>query len=697
MATAQGNSATPLSVLFVEDSQDDVDLAVLALERDGFAVKWKRVDLERDLRAALAANGPEIVLSDYSMPAFDGLSALRVVREMKPDLPFIFMSGTIGEERAIASIHSGATDYILKGNIKRLSTAVRRALADAADRNAARIAEESRARLAATLEATSDFVAICDHKGQLVYVNTAARRLAGTAMANGHGSSIFAMHPEWVHDFIRQDALPAAVRDGTWQGESAVLAADGSEIPVSQVIISQRGADGRVQYYSTIARDISERKAYEDKIRHLANFDALTGLPNRTLLADRVAQAIAHRRHSGRTPALLAVDIDRFKLVNDGYGHGAGDKLLKLAGERLQDLIRAGDTAARLGADGFAVLATDLAQPEDALAVARKLQSGMRSPFRIDGRDVHITVSVGVAVHPRDGADFDTLLRNADVAMHRAKAGGHEGAQFYASEMTREAIERVELESALRSALARRELELHYQPQLNLETGAVVGVEALMRWRHAERGWISPMTFIPIAEHSDLIYPLGEWALTAACSQLKKLNGSALRLAVNVSARQFRSSGFAESVGRILRDSGINPAQLELELTESVLVQDQDEALAILSRLNELGVQIAIDDFGTGYSSLSYLSRLPIDCLKIDKTFVQRFAEDKHDAAIVQTIISLAGALGLRVVAEGVETGAQLDFLRRLHCAEAQGYLFAKAMPVDEARGYIKSHRARES
>jgi len=691
--------STPLCVLFVEDSEVDVELAVLELERDGFEVRWERVDIELDLRRALTtANGPQIILSDYSMPAFDGLSALRIARELRPDLPFIFISGTIGEERAISSIHSGATDYILKGNIRRLATAVRRALRDSKERAAMKVAEEERARLAAILETTVDFVAICDNERRLIYTNAACRiLLTGLDGFKSMPETIDALHPAWARDSVYRTALPAALKNGTWQGESAVLAADGTEIPVSQVMIAHRGPDGNVEYVSTIARDMRERKAYEERIRYLANFDALTGLPNRTLLGDRVAQAIAHRWHSDRVLALLAIDIDRFKLVNDGYGQAAGDQLLKLVGERLQSIVREGDTAARLGADGYAILAADLAHGGDVLSVVRKIQSGIRGAFDLDGREAHVTVSVGAAVYPKDGEDFETLLRNADSAMHRVKAQGQDGFQFYAADMTREATERIELESALRSALAQQQLELHYQPQLRLDGSKVIGVEALMRWKHPERGWIPPGTFIPIAEHSDLIFGLGDWALATACGQLRDwgMPAESIRLAVNVSPRQFRSSGFTEVVGRVLRASGVDPSRLELELTESVLIQDQDEGVKILKRLKDVGVQIAIDDFGTGYSSLSYLSRLPIDCLKIDRSFVSRAASDRHDAAIIQAIVSLARSLGMRVLAEGVETAEQLAFLRSLGCDEAQGFYFAKPLPGDAAVSYITERSPR--
>jgi diguanylate cyclase (GGDEF)-like protein len=383
------------------------------------------------------------------------------------------------------------------------------------------------------------------------------------------------------------------------------------------------------------------------------------------------------------------LNLDRFKLVNEGFGQVAGDALLKLLSERLRSTVREGDTVARLGADSFAVLAADLARPDDATGVVRKLQAAVTPAFVIDGRELHAALSLGVSTFPRDGEDFESLLRNADAAMQRVKAGGGNAFQYYTATMTREAAERVELENALRVAAERNELALHYQPQVELATGGITGLEALMRWQHPQRGAISPGQFIPIAEESDLIQSLGEWALLTACRQLSKWDGigcSAPRIAVNVSARQFRSAGFVDMVARALREWGIYPSRLELELTEGVLIDDPKQAIEILQQLKLLGIQIAIDDFGTGYSSLSYLSALPVDCLKIDRSFVIQTTTGGRQAAIVQAVISMGHALGMRVLAEGVETFEQLEFLRRHGCNECQGYLFARPRAEDAIR-----------
>jgi len=686
----------PIELLFIEDSELDVELSLRAIEKEGFSPSWRRVDLESDMRQALAARTPQAILSDFSMPGFDGISALRIARELTPAVPFIFISGTIGEERAIEAIRLGATDYVLKNNLRRLGTAVRRALAEAEERVRVRTAEEERARLVEIMEATSDYVGMSDPEGRQIYLNAAGYRMIGARREDVIGKEIYGIYPPWARKIIVDEARPQAERDGLWSGETAILDPQGKEIPVSQVVIAHRNAEGGIRFYSSIARDIRERKAYEARIQHLANYDAVTGLPNRSLLGDRAAQGIAHARRFGRSVALISLNLDRFKLVVDSGGHSAGDELLRAVGERLRQVVREGDTVARLSADIFAVLAADLARPDDVIAVVRKIQNALRPPFRSGGAELRLTASIGASLAPRDGGDFELLLRNADAAMHRVKGQGRDGFQFYAEEMTREAADRVGLESELRRALDKGELEMHFQPQIAFDDGRVVGVEALMRWHHPERGWISPALFMPIAEDSDLIHDIGAFAIGEGVRRLAAWDRAGLaplRLAVNVSARQFKNEGFVEQVGSALSAAGVDPRRLEIELTEGVLVENREEAICILKRLKALGVQVAVDDFGTGYSSLSYLSFLPIDCLKIDRSFVHRVTEGGRDAAIAHAIISLAHALGLRVLAEGVETAAQAEFLRAQGCDECQGFHYARALRADAVHAFATAGR----
>jgi diguanylate cyclase (GGDEF)-like protein/PAS domain S-box-containing protein len=675
-----------VSVLFIEDSEDDVDLALLSLKRDGLHPRWQRVQSESAMREALNRATPDAILSDFSMPGFEGLAALRIARQLAPQVPFIFVSGTIGEERAIEAIRLGATDYVLKNNLRRLGTALMRALTEAEDRLRAQKAEEERNRLVEILEATSDVVGMTDPEGHSIYLNAAGRKMHGLSGSSLVGLSSSDFLAPWAHELVNREGRPAALRDGVWSGETALRRADGTQVPMSQVIIAHRTADrSAVRFFSSIARDISERKAYEARLTHLANYDSLTGLPNRNLLGDRAWQAISHARRTGRSCGIVGLNVDRFKLLNDSFGHRAGDALLKLIAERLSAAVREGDTAARLGADTFAVLASDLARLEDVLNVARKLRESMAAPFLVEGREIHVTLSVGASTYPRDGENFDLLLRNAEAAMNRVKADGGNAFQFYAAAMTREAQEHVELENALRNAISRKQLELHYQPQVELRGNRIVGVEALMRWKHPERGYVSPAHFIPLAEQSDLIQQLGAWALEEATRQLAEWQraGRHTRVAVNVSARQFADEGFVDTVGRALRLHGIEPASLELELTESALIDDREKAIGTLAVLKRLGVKIAVDDFGTGYSSLSYLSGLPVDCLKIDRAFVMKVAKGGRDAAVAQAIVSLGHALGMRVLAEGIETAEQLAFLQAHHCDEGQGYLFARPQPAE--------------
>lgn len=675
-----------LNILFIEDAPDDAELAVRNLAREGFDVHWERVDNERDLRTLLRSTWePDIILSDYSMPGFSGRAALQVCQEMAPEIPFIFLSGTIGEELAIESIHEGATDYVLKENLRRLSTSVNRALNDSQRRRRSHELERERSRLITILEATSDVVVIADPGDSITYLNPGARKLLELT-GEPPELNIRSLHPGDQWNFIRRELL--AHRRGIWQGDVLLQKEDGSQIPVSLVVIAHRGSDTDLEYFSLLARDIRERKAYERQIQHLANFDSLTDLPNRTLLADRATQAINHCHWTSRALALMVVDIDRFKLVNDGYGQDTGDALLKQFGSRLRGTVRNRDTIARISGDTFAVLATELGSPDDIGGLVNKLQDELAQPFVIGNQSLTVSTGIGVAVFPRDGHDFATLLQNADVAMHRLKERGESGYQFYAAGMTRDATERVRIETDLRHAVtSRQQLELHFQPQVALDDGQVIGFEALMRWNHPEQGMLPPALFIPVAENSEYIHQMGEWVLLSACRQLAEWDMETDQrpcIAVNVSARQFRGKGFVDMVERILKATRLDPQRLELELTESTLVHDHGEASTILNRLHAIGVRIALDDFGTGYSNLSYLSRLPIHTLKIDRSFVQRAPIDGNDAEIVRAIITLADALGLQVVAEGIETPEQLALLQQYGCRKGQGFYFEQPMAASQ-------------
>ncbi|MGH8633524.1 MAG: putative bifunctional diguanylate cyclase/phosphodiesterase, partial [Burkholderiales bacterium] len=444
---------------------------------------------------------------------------------------------------------------------------------------------------------------------------------------------------------------------------------------------------GCFQGYRGTGRDITEQKRAEEQIRHMAHYDALTELPNRMLLHDRIGQAIAQSQRDQEVLAILFIDLDRFKTVNDSLGHAVGDHLLKTVAGLLESCTRGSDTIARIGGDEFVVLLGGLKEPEDARHVAQKVLDALAEPVVVDGHELRITPSVGICAYPHDGEDVETLMRNADTAMYYAKQMGRNNYQFFTQAMNDAAQQRLVIENDLRHAVERNEFLLHYQPQLDLKSGAIIGFEALVRWRHPQRGMVPPSDFIAAAEESGLIGPLGEWVLRQACTEARAWRDAGhpeLQVSVNCSAQQFQREGFVETVDLILSGTGLPASCLELEITESVIVQRSEEVIARLAALDTMGVRISIDDFGTGYSSLSYLKRFAIHQLKIDQSFVRDISSDPDDAAIVSAIIAISHSLGLKVVAEGVETAEQLAFLRSLGCDGAQGYYFSRPVPADE-------------
>ncbi|BBE49783.1 putative signaling protein [Ferriphaselus amnicola] len=441
------------------------------------------------------------------------------------------------------------------------------------------------------------------------------------------------------------------------------------------------------------SRDITEHKQSQQTIWNLAHHDALTGLPNRSLLQDRILQAIHQAHREGHKLAVLFLDLDHFKHINDSLGHHVGDALLQVAAQRIESCLREGDTVARLGGDEFVVLLPSFQSDADVVMVADKILEELGKPFEIDGHGLHIGVSIGISQYPRDGKEPGHLMRMADAAMYHAKANGRNNAQFFTEQIDSVARERLQVENGLRLAIQQGELRLYYQPLVDLKTNVVVGMEALIRWEHPERGLLSPGSFVEIAEDTGLISIIGEWILGEACHQAKQWNdqGFALQVAINLSVRQFDSGNLHQTIVHALRQSGLPARQLKLEITESTMISNIEETSQLLERLRSLGIQIAIDDFGTGYSSLSYLKRFPIDTLKIDQSFVRDIGVDTDDEAIVTAIIAVAHSLKMGLVAEGIETERQLDFLRGLGCDIGQGYYFSKPLPPDAFTEFMKN------
>jgi len=555
------------------------------------------------------------------------------------------------------------------------------AISDITDRMEA---QRDTQRLIDIFEATHDLVGIADREGRLLYFNAAARAFFGHAAHGGLDDANFLdkFSPQ-VARRILDDILPAMERDGMWYGELAAISADGEVVPVLAQLLIHTDEQGEFEFFSGVMHDISERKEFESQLAHQATHDPLTSLPNRVLLLDRLEQALDRAQRQGKRVAVLFLDLDHFKVVNDSLGHGVGDRLLIAIADRLRSVVRPGDTIARFGGDEFVVLCEDLETREDAVAVAERVNSVVSGPFEVDESEVFVGVSIGIAFPDDVTAEPGTLIRDADAAMYRAKERGRARWEVFDNAMRASAVDRLDIENALRRAQERRELRVFYQPIISLTTGAIEGIEALIRWEHPERGLLLPDDFIHVAEETGLIVPMGAWVLDQACRQVMRWQASIpaldpLRLSVNLSGRQLGHPSLVNDVRAIISDTHINPSQVELEITESVLMDDVEMSEDTLGQLKRLGVKLVVDDFGTGYSSLSYLRRFPVDVLKVDRSFVDGLGSDPSDSAIVTAIVTLAHTLGLSAIAEGVETSRQLTELRRLRCDMAQGYLMAR-------------------
>jgi diguanylate cyclase (GGDEF)-like protein/PAS domain S-box-containing protein len=552
--------------------------------------------------------------------------------------------------------------------------------------------EDQQRQAATVFENTAEGVYVTDPEGQILNVNPAFTEITGYALEDVIGKT-----PEiWRSDrhdetFYRQMRHDLDTQ-GRWQGEIWNRRKDGSLIPEWLNISVVRDDAGRIMNYVAVFTDITALKRSQEELERLAHYDALTGLPNRLLLQARMAHAIEQAKRAQTSLALIFLDLDRFKNINDSFGHLAGDKLLQLAADRLVHCVRRDDTVARISGDEFVLLLETVNDAAKSARVAEKVLASFSDPFDFDGRSVHVTASMGICAYPRDGADVQTLLRNADAAMYRAKEQGRMTYQFYTQELTTRVRERVTLESSLRRAAARGELRLVYQPQVSLADGRLRGVEALLRWRHPELGDISPVKFIPVAEECGAIIGLGEWVLREACEQACQWREAQVpfhHIAVNVAGPQLRAD-FVGEVKRTLSYYALPADCLEFEVTENFIMREVERGVAALEGLQALGTRLAIDDFGTGYSSLSYLKRLPIDKLKIDQSFVRDIPDDADDMAIAEAVIALGRSLRLDVVAEGVETTEQAVFLSQRGCDQAQGYLYSRPIDADAATSWLR-------
>jgi diguanylate cyclase (GGDEF)-like protein/PAS domain S-box-containing protein len=681
---------TALRVLLVEDSEGDAALLVRHLERGGYDVDVQRVECAEEMNEALGQRGWDIVISDYNLPHFDAPQALATLQASGKDLPFVVVSGNMGEDIAVAMMRDGAHDYLLKSDLARLAPAIRREVREADER---RRSNEELQLAASVFHGTRECLAVTDAERRVISVNKAFSHFTGWSLEDVIHRTPSFMERSETADGDMDDAWIVAEATGFWQGEVFFRLQSGESRPHWLSISAVRDNTQQLTHFICSSNDVTASKTAEQQIQYLAHYDVLTGLPNRVLFQERIEHALAAARRYNDVLAVLFLDLDRFKNINDTLGHPVGDLLLKSVAQRLAVTTRTSDTVARLGGDEFVVVLTRTSV-EGATKAAEKFLHALEEPHRLDAHVLTISASIGISIFPEDGTDVDTLVKHADTALYHAKDRGRNSFQFFTADLNRRAYELVQLESALRQAVERNEFRLAYQPRIDVATGAITGAEALLRWQHPSMGCMMPDRFIWVAEDTGLIEVIGEWVLRETCAQNARWQAAglpAIPIAVNVSAHQFRNRNFVGTVERALADADLDPQYLELELTEGIVMQDADTSIRTMQALHALNVVIAIDDFGTGHSSLSYIKRLPLTHLKIDRSFLSGCPADESDSAIVKAVIGLAHTLRLRVVAEGVEHLAQLEFLQAHGCDSYQGFLYSKPVPPIEFEAMVRA------
>lgn len=670
-------------VLIVDDDMMTRVLVTEALMPEGFRIAEAASGLEG--LEAFQRESPDLVLLDVTMPGMSGFECCELLRKL-PDgahVPIVVLTGNDDDASIKRALEAGASDFLSKPIPWRLLAHRVRYLLRSHDALAELARSQASLNHAQALARVGNWE--CGTGADNSYWSPELYRILGqqTDGAPASFGIVLQCVPEEQRALLHE-AFTRLRGDGkSYALEHRIRHVDGSELVVYHQAEAVRQTGLTVLLRGTV-QDITERKLQEQRIEYLATHDALTGLPNRNLLTDRMDQVIAHARRTGLLLAVLVLDLDRFKFVNDSYGHPVGDALLQAVSGRLQRAVREGDTVARLGGDEFVVLLADLSDGATAEEVVQKIIATFVDPFLLAGHELHISTSVGVSVFPSDGDSGETLLKTADAALYSAKDKGRSGYQFYNSKMGVLVVERAEIGHALHQALTQGELELHYQPKVDLGNGKVYGMEALLRWRRPDIGLIPPDRFIPLAEETGLIIPIGEWVLRTACAQLREWHASGfphLTMAVNVSARQFRQVDMPALVQDVLDASGIEAEYLELELTESLLMQNRETVVPALNQLKKIGVTLSLDDFGTGYSSLSYLKQFPIDVIKIDQSFIRDVTDSVDGASLTKSIIAMAKSLHMTTVAEGVETAGQLGFLNAHHCDAMQGFYFSRPLP----------------
>ena len=630
----------------------------------------------------------DAVMMDWDLPATRGLETLVVLMGAAPQLPIIILGDDTSPLQQMHLVEHGAQDYLLKRHLdaETLIGMVYCAIARKA-REGVLFFDKDRAHV--TLNSIGDAVLSTDADWRITFLNPVAEKLLGWAFAEASGQELASVFK--VIDGATRERIVPCLEFEVGQGRTVVLPPncvlvrrDGEELPIVDSAAPIHDRAGRVAGLVVVFHDVSEMRAMARQMTHLAEHDILTSLPNRGLLDDRLERGIALAQRHSRRLAVLSIDLDHFKHINDSLGHLIGDQLLRAVALRITPCVRGSDTVSRQGGDEFIVLLSEISDAEDAALIADKIRLAVLEPYTVAGHFLHLTASIGVSVYPEDAADPETLIQRADTALHHGKEKGRNRCQFFKEEMNVHAAERQIIRADLRHALDRHEFFLEYQPKVNLVSGAITGVEALIRWRHPSRGVLLPSGFIQVAEDCGLIVQIGQWVMRAACTQARAWLADGTRfgtVAVNISAVEFRNEQLLSDICSILESTGLEPSYLELELTETAVMRNFEATSAVLQSLSAMGIRIAVDDFGTGYSNLTYLKRFPINTLKLDKSFVHDIPDNADIATIVRSVIHMGRSLHLKVVAEGLETAEQLECLQSYDCAEGQGYYFSR--PVD--------------
>jgi len=704
-----------VNILLVENDTNDALLILSALADDGhsmFQVQCvSQIQMALDLiarRAKHMEGSFDIILLDINASSDKGRTEFTPLYEAAPEALILVLSNSENEIAAQALVKHGAYDYLKKEHVNAhwLPRALRyvseRKQVETVLRQSEEALFEEKERAQVTLNSIGDAVIATDLSGKVSFLNLMAETMTGWKQAEALGrrlEDVFRIIDGKTRQ-VTQNPAQRAMRDDQIVGLAAdcvLISRDGKESDIEDSSAPIHNRDGQVSGAVIVFHDVSASRAMAQKMTHLAKHDVLTGQPNRMLLQERLAQAIAQAQRHHRQLALMYLDLDYFKYVNDSLGHAIGDQLLVSVAKRLQQSVRASDTVCRQGGDEFVILLTQIEHPQDAAQSAGKILAALAEPHQIGLHELHVGVSIGISIYPNDGLDVESMMKNADTAMYHAKSSGRNNHQFFRNEMNQYAKQRLSMEGGLRRAINAGEFILHYQPQIDLETGAMNGAEALIRWQQPEKGMLYPDCFVPIAEESGLIVPIGRWVLGEACRQIRAWLDAGLHavpIAVNVSAVELRHPQFVDGVRAALSASNVPVHYLKMELTEGVLINDTEASKCTLDKLRTMGVRLAIDDFGTGYSSLGYLKRFPIDTLKIDRSFIRDMATDPDAATIVNAVVGMGRNLKQRVVAEGVETTRQLSMLRTQRCDSGQGFKFSHPLDALEfARCLAKVHR----